>query len=1121
MLGLSILQYNCGNSNHRKARHWFDAASPAEHQILAIQEPYFNRFTRTTYCPSGFALLYEPQETTRTCFMVSKQLNPSHWSVTHYGPNVSALRLAVHSAELTLINVYNPRDERPQIQTWPTILQAIQDSTKEVLLLGDFNTHHPAWGGVRTACEPQADLLWRNTQAHGLNLLTTRGEATWKRGIQESVIDLTFASQVLSDRVIRCGPVPQWATTCDHIPIRIELDLTIYPPAPPKRFALHKLDTAGFLKAVRASTWAAAEQPLEALQTNLREALEQYCPKAKSGGLARPEWTPRAAELLAGARQARRRYQATAHPHDHHALQQLSRQLTRELIKGRRSLWRRFLEECTTDPKDTIRKNLWRISRWSKRSPGLAQGDPHLPRLRRGPDDIPTQDNAAKATILAERFFPQTGDADLSDISGTPTERRLPLSSAITALELEDVVLKLPNRKSPGPDGIPNEILKIVVPHIREDLAQAISNCLAAGAIPARLKDSITVTLRKEAKPDYSLPGSYRPIALENTLAKVIEKVVADRISAAAEAHALLPWNQMGARRGRSTISAISLLTSCVQTAWKAKPGCVVSMLSLDIQGAFDNVAHKRLLWILDRKGYPEWVVQTVHSFLTDRRTRITFSGYESEWVRTQTGIPQGSPLSPILFLFFISELLEDIQRVDGDTFGFGFVDDTSLITWGDSARDNCQRLTQAHDKCIAWAKRHGARFAPEKYQLIHFTRGRRHSREDLASTVQIDGYPAAVQDTSLRVLGVWVDPKLQWKEHIKHATRKGDTAFTALSRITASTWGPSMRRSRLLYTAIVRPAMLYGAPVWGIQGDGLPARGTTIRPLQDTQNKCLRRITGGYKRTPRAALEREAGVAPLDIQIDHTALQHAARARTLQVHTETQELLEQVWTSAQGPHQQSKGRARPQTAAELLQERALERVYEIQGYLEYKAEQASLRGGSRRGRRRRPTPLKKKESTLIKQWAELEWRRRWLRAAHGKRASTWHTPWATPVAQLYHGLTKAEATALFLLRTEIIGLNGWLASVGVPEVLPRCTCGWPVQTVQHILLHCPSYNRTSLTRAGDETAVTMLSEPRRAQAAARWFIAQGILPQFRVAQEVDSEDLRAQVPIPSLQEWL
>jgi hypothetical protein len=62
--------------------------------------------------------------------------------------------------------------------------------------------------------------------------------------------------------------------------------------------------------------------------------------------------------------------------------------------------------------------------------------------------------------------------------------------------------------------------------------------------------------------------------------------------------------------------------------------------------------------------------------------------------------------------------------------------------------------------------------------------------------------------ETTIRVLGVQVDARLRWKEHVQQAVQKGSMAFEALSRITASTWGPSMKRSRLLYTAVVRPAM-------------------------------------------------------------------------------------------------------------------------------------------------------------------------------------------------------------------------------------------------------------------------------------------------------------------------
>ena len=218
----------------------------------------------------------------------------------------------------------------------------------------------------------------------------------------------------------------------------------------------------------------------------------------------------------------------------------------------------------------------------------------------------------------------------------------------------------------------------------------------------------------------------------------------------------------MGARKKRSTLLAVDLLSSCIETAWKTKRRCVVSILSLDLVGAFNNVSYERLLHILHQKGFPEWLIGLVKSFLTERRTKIRFTGHESEWISTQTGIPQGSPLSPILFLFFILELLKEFQRTQGDTLAFGFVDDTNLIAWSGSAAENCRRLTEAHDRCIAWAKRHGASFAPEKYQLMYFTRCRCHNSADLASTVRVAGHEATLQKTSMHILGVWVDPKLR-----------------------------------------------------------------------------------------------------------------------------------------------------------------------------------------------------------------------------------------------------------------------------------------------------------------------------------------------------------------------
>ena len=106
----------------------------------------------------------------------------------------------------------------------------------------------------------------------------------------------------------------------------------------------------------------------------------------------------------------------------------------------------------------------------------------------------------------------------------------------------------------------------------------------------------------------------------------------------------------------------------------------------------------------MKKKGLPEWIIKYVKNFMQGRRTKVAFDGYESEWVQTNSGIPQGSPILPILFLFFISELLEGMKDVEGETLGFGFVDDTNIITWGDSAQENCTRLEEEHKRCMDWS---------------------------------------------------------------------------------------------------------------------------------------------------------------------------------------------------------------------------------------------------------------------------------------------------------------------------------------------------------------------------------------------------------------------------------
>jgi len=341
------------------------------------------------------------------------------------------------------------------------------------------------------------------------------------------------------------------------------------------------------------------------------------------------------------------------------------------------------------------------------------------------------------------------------------------------------------------------------------------------------------VVLQKERKGDYSLPGSYRPVALENTMAKVLETLVAQRLTSTLEKEALLPDTQFGARKHRSTSSALALITETTHTVWKRDPRLIVSIINLDLSAAFDNVSHPRLLEAILKKGLPFWIQNFIHGFLTQRRTCLQFDGAASPEITTQTGIPQGSPLSPILFLLFSSGLLEQTKSENDTHLNLGFVDDTTLMVWGHTAAGNCRKLEEIQEICQAWARRSGAVFNPEKYELIHLTRRR---KVDLSAPLHIQGFSGeAVPE--LRVLGVQVDSKLTWGKHIQNLETNGFNTFQALARTTGMTWGLSFAKTRLLYNATLRSAISYGAQIWaaGESEKGLPDSKT--QRLEQLQN--------------------------------------------------------------------------------------------------------------------------------------------------------------------------------------------------------------------------------------------------------------------------------------------
>jgi retron-type reverse transcriptase len=276
----------------------------------------------------------------------------------------------------------------------------------------------------------------------------------------------------------------------------------------------------------------------------------------------------------------------------------------------------------------------------------------------------------------------------------------------------------VPSDKAPGEDQIPNRILKVAQESLVPILTTVFNSSLDLQYCPKAFKKSITVSLRKPGKSDCTEPKSYRPVALMNTLGKIMDTVLARQIQHITETCELLPHTHMGGRKNLSCEHAIHLLIEKVYKTWRRKK--VASLLMLDVSGAFDNVSHARLLHSLRKRGLPLQLVQWIQSYLSNRRSKIKLDegvGPESE---VRTGIPQGSPLSPILYLFEIGI---------GDALVTGYIDDVAIMIEGGSTALNNSILTTIHQKAARWAQMHASVFAPQKYELIHFIHRRDTNR--------------------------------------------------------------------------------------------------------------------------------------------------------------------------------------------------------------------------------------------------------------------------------------------------------------------------------------------------------------------------------------------------------
>ena len=227
----------------------------------------------------------------------------------------------------------------------------------------------------------------------------------------------------------------------------------------------------------------------------------------------------------------------------------------------------------------------------------------------------------------------------------------------------------------------------------------------------------------------------------------------------------------------------------------------------MDLSKAFDCLPHSLIIAKLNAYGLTEPACELVASYLDGRMQRVKVADARSQWKILEKGVPQGSILGPLLFNIFLNDMF---YFMDLCTL-YNFVDDNSIANTADSLENLITNLRNDSKISIDWFNANGMEANPSKFQFLVSAR-QSPGRVEIKITQDVH----IISEPFVKVLGIYIDDRFNFNEHVQRSCSKAARQLNALARISKYL---NLRARKLIFNSFVISNFSYCPLVWHFCG--------------------------------------------------------------------------------------------------------------------------------------------------------------------------------------------------------------------------------------------------------------------------------------------------------------